>query len=59
MNATESVALTFLAELRRFAGDTPVTARIAPMQWVAIAKEIGLSEKTRNEAITRARRRER
>ena len=29
-----------------------MTARIVPMQWIAIAKEIGLADKARNEAIT-------
>jgi hypothetical protein len=51
MNANEPMAHTLLAELRRFAGDTPTTARIVPMQWVAIVKEIGLSDKARNEAV--------
>jgi hypothetical protein len=55
MNANESLAQILLAELRRFAGDTPATARIVPMQWVAIAKEVGLSDKARNEAITNLR----
>jgi hypothetical protein len=52
MNASETQALILLAELRRFAGITPMTARIVPMQWIAIAKEIGLADKARNEAIT-------
>ena len=55
MNASESLAHALLAELRRSAGDTPMTARIVPMQWVAIAKEIGLSDKARSEAITHLR----
>lgn len=41
-----------LCELRRFAGETPLNARISPMQWVAIAKEAGITDKARNEAIT-------
>ena len=52
MNASETLAHALLAELRRFGGETALTARIAPMQWVAIAKEIGLSDKARGEAIT-------
>jgi hypothetical protein len=55
MNASESLANVLLAELRRVAGDTPMTVRIVPMQWIAIAKEIGLSDKARNEAITHLR----
>lgn len=55
MNANERFARTFLAELRRTAGKNPMTARIAPMQWVAIAKEIGLSDQARNEAVTHLR----
>ena len=42
----------FLIELRRCAGDTPSTARIKPMQWVAIAKDAGLTGEEVSEAIT-------
>jgi len=52
MNASETLAHALLAELRRFGGETPLRARIAPMQWVAIAKEIGLSDKARGETVT-------
>ena len=55
MSASETLAFVFLAGLRRFAGETPLSARITPMQWVALAKELGLSESARSEAINSLR----
>jgi hypothetical protein len=49
-NATPANRL--LCELRRHVGDTPLNGRIRPMEWVALAKQTGLSEEVRNEAIT-------
>ncbi len=51
MNNQKELAYSFLADLRRFAGDTPSSARITPMQWVQIAKDLGLPDAARNEAI--------
>jgi hypothetical protein len=55
MSTDDNSALKLLCELRRFAGETPLNARIAPMQWVAVARESGLSEAQRSEAIIRCR----
>jgi hypothetical protein len=52
MSALGTSARVFLAELRRFAGDKRLNARIIPMEWVAIAKKAGLSDQSRSEAIT-------
>jgi len=40
-----------LAALRRHAGEAALNARITPMEWVNLAREIGLSDKARNAAI--------
>jgi len=45
-------ARLFVAELRRFAGDKRLNARITPMEWMAIAKKAGLSDQSRSEAVT-------
>jgi len=52
MSALGNSARVLLPELRRFAGDRPLNARITPMEWVAIAKNAGLSDQSRSEAIT-------
>jgi hypothetical protein len=52
MSALGTPARILLAELRRFAGDKRLNARIIPMEWVAIAKKAGLSDESRSEAIT-------
>lgn len=52
MSTLGTPARVFLAELRRFAGDKRLNARITPMEWVAIAKRAGLSNQSRGEAIT-------
>ena len=52
MNVLGNCARVLLAELRRFAGDRRLNARIAPMEWFAIAKKAGLSDQSRREAIT-------
>lgn len=52
MSALGNSARILLAELRRFAGDKRLNARITPMEWFAIAKEAGLSDQSRSEAIT-------
>jgi hypothetical protein len=52
MSTSEALAYAFLAELRRFVGETPLTTRITPMQWIALAKELGLSDIARSEAVT-------
>ena len=46
-----SPAQRLLCDLRRNVGDTPLNGRIYPMQWVALAKNLGLSDQIRNEAI--------
>lgn len=51
MSALGPSASILLAELRRFAGDKHLNARIAPIEWVAIAKKAGLSDQSRSEAI--------
>ena len=52
MSALGNSGRVLLAELRRFAGDKRLNARITPMEWVAIAKKAGLSDQSRSEAIT-------
>lgn len=52
MSALGPSARILLAELRRFAGDKRLNARIIPMEWVAIAKKAGLSDQSQSEAIT-------
>jgi hypothetical protein len=52
MSMLGTSAGTLLAELRRFAGDKRLNARITPMEWFAIAKKAGLSDQSRSEAIT-------
>jgi hypothetical protein len=52
MSALGNSARVLLAELRRFAGDKRLNARITPMEWSAIAKNAGLSDQSRGEAIT-------
>jgi hypothetical protein len=52
MTALGPSARIFVAELRRFAGDKRLNARITPMEWMAIAKNVGLSDQSRNEAVT-------
>ena len=52
MSTSEALAYAFLAELRRFVGETPLTTRITPMQWIALAKELGLSDSARGEVVT-------
>jgi hypothetical protein len=52
MSTLGASARILLAELRRLAGDERLSARIAPMEWVAVAKKAGLSDKSRGEAIT-------
>jgi hypothetical protein len=52
MSALGNSARILLAELRRFAGDKRLNARITPMEWFAIAKTAGLSDQSRSEAIT-------
>lgn len=44
-------AQRFLCDLRRNVGNTPLTGRISPMQWVALAKDLGFSDQVRNEAV--------
>jgi hypothetical protein len=51
MSTLGTSARVFLAELRRFAGDKRLNARIIPMEWVTIAKKAGLSDQSRGEAI--------
>lgn len=51
MSALGTSAHKLLAELRRFASDKRLSARITPMEWVAIAKKAGLSDQSRSEAI--------
>jgi hypothetical protein len=52
MSALGNSARVLLAELRRFAGEKRLNARITPMEWAGIAKKAGLSDQSRNEAIT-------
>jgi hypothetical protein len=52
MSALGNPARVLLADLRRFVGDKRLNARIAPMEWLAIAKKAGLSDQSRGEAIT-------
>ena len=52
MSALGPFASILLAELRRFAGDKRLNARIAPIEWATIAKKAGLSDQSRSEAIT-------
>jgi hypothetical protein len=40
-----------LCDFRRNVGDTPLNGRIYPMQFVALAKQLGLSDQIRNEAV--------
>jgi hypothetical protein len=52
MSALGNPARVLLADLRRFVGDKRLNARIAPTEWLAIAKKAGLSDQSRGEAIT-------
>jgi hypothetical protein len=49
--ADVSPARRLLCDLRRNAGDTPLNGRVYPMQWVALAKNLGFSDQIRSEAI--------
>lgn len=46
-----SPAHRILCDLRRSVGDTPMNGRVNPMQWVALAKNLGFSDQIRNEAV--------
>lgn len=46
-------AYRLLCEFRRHVGDAPFNGRIRPMEWVALANQMALPERIRNDAITR------